>query len=156
VARLEKEFAAVHSERPDLRVVLASDGAPTQWEELRSLADRVIGDKPRTELLDFFHCASRLGTAAKAIWGHRYPPSPKAQSRRAKRQEKANKNTHHYPEQDGTGRNTTRQDPDPDPRKRGRTLSLSTETSAATQGGRSAYLTGKAAKQLGGGPSPRR
>jgi hypothetical protein len=69
VARLEKEFAAVHSERPDLRVVLASDGAPTQWEELRSLADRVIGDKPRTELLDFFHCASRLGTAAKAIWG---------------------------------------------------------------------------------------
>ena len=70
VARLEKEFAAVHSERPDLRVVLASDGAPTQWEELRSLADRVIGDKPRTELLDFFHCASRLGTAAKAIWGH--------------------------------------------------------------------------------------
>ncbi len=69
VARLEKEFAAVHRERPDLRVVLASDGAPTQWEELRSLANRVIGDKPRTELLDFFHCASRLGTAAKAIWG---------------------------------------------------------------------------------------
>lgn len=69
VARLEKEFAGVHRERPDLRVVLASDGAPTQWEELRSLADRVMGDKPRTELLDFFHCASRLGTAAKAIWG---------------------------------------------------------------------------------------
>ena len=70
VARLEKEFAAVHRERPDLRVVLASNGAPTQWEELRSLAHRVIGDKPWTELLDFFHCASRLGTAAKAIWGN--------------------------------------------------------------------------------------
>jgi len=70
VARLEKEFAGVHKERPDLRVVLASDGAPTQWEELRSLADRVLGDKPWTELLDFFHCASRLGTAAKAIWGN--------------------------------------------------------------------------------------
>jgi hypothetical protein len=69
VARLEKEFAGVHRERPDLRVVLASDGAATQWEELRSLADRVMGNKPRTELLDFFHCASRLGTAAKAIWG---------------------------------------------------------------------------------------
>jgi predicted RNA-binding Zn ribbon-like protein len=69
VARLEKEFAAVHQERPDLRVVLASDGALTQWEELRSMADRVLGDKPRTELLDFFHCAARLGTAAKAIWG---------------------------------------------------------------------------------------
>jgi len=69
MARLEKEFAAVHQERPDLRVVLASDGAPTQWEELRSMADRVLGDKPRTELLDFFHCAARLGTAAKAIWG---------------------------------------------------------------------------------------
>ena len=69
VSRLEKEFAAVHQERPDLRVVLASDGAPTQWEELRSLADRVLGDKPRTELLDFFHGAARLGSAAKAIWG---------------------------------------------------------------------------------------
>jgi len=69
MTRLEKEFAAVHAERPDLRVVLASDGAPTQWEELRSMADRVLGDKPRTELLDFFHCAARLGTAAKAIWG---------------------------------------------------------------------------------------
>ena len=70
VARLEKEFAAVHRERPDLHVVLASDGAPTQWEELRALVNRVIGDKPRTELLDFFHCSSRLGTAAKAIWGN--------------------------------------------------------------------------------------
>jgi hypothetical protein len=69
VARLEKEFAAVHQERPDLRVVLASDGAPTQWEELRAIGNRVLGDKPRTELLDFFHCAARLGTAAKAIWG---------------------------------------------------------------------------------------
>jgi hypothetical protein len=69
MARLEKEFAAVHKERPELRVVLASDGAPTQWEELRAMANRVLGDKPRTELLDFFHCAARLGTAAKAIWG---------------------------------------------------------------------------------------
>jgi hypothetical protein len=69
VARLEKEFRAVHEQRPDLRVVLASDGAPTQWEELRGMASRVLGDKPWTELLDFFHCASRLGTAAKAIWG---------------------------------------------------------------------------------------
>ena len=69
VARLEHEFAAVHAQRPDLRVVLASDGAPTQWESLREIAARVLGDKPRTELLDFFHGASRLGTAAKAIWG---------------------------------------------------------------------------------------
>ena len=60
---------AVHAQRPDLRVVLASDGAPTQWESLREIAARVLGDKPRTELLDFFHGASRLGTAAKAIWG---------------------------------------------------------------------------------------
>jgi hypothetical protein len=69
LARMEKELGAVHQQRPDLRVVLASDGAPTHWEELRNLATRVLGDKPCTELLDFFHCASRLGTAAKAIWG---------------------------------------------------------------------------------------
>src|ERR1039458_2134838 len=56
-------------QRPDLRVVLARDGAPTQWESLREIAARVLGDEPRTELLDFFHGASRLGTAAKAIWG---------------------------------------------------------------------------------------
>jgi len=68
-ARLEREFAAVHEQRPDLRVVLASDGAPTQWQALREIAQRVLGDKPRTELLDFFHGASRLGNAAKAIWG---------------------------------------------------------------------------------------
>lgn len=69
VARLEQEFAAVHAQRPDLRVVLASDGAPTQWDSLRKLAARVLGDKPWIELLDFFHGAARLGTAAKAIWG---------------------------------------------------------------------------------------
>lgn len=68
-ARLEREFAAVHERRPDLRPVLASDGAPTQWETLREIAGRVLGDKPWTELLDFFHGASRLGNAAKAIWG---------------------------------------------------------------------------------------
>jgi hypothetical protein len=68
-ARLEREFAAVHEQRPDLHVVLASDGAPTQWEALREIAGRVLDDKPWTELLDFFHGASRLGNAAKAIWG---------------------------------------------------------------------------------------
>jgi len=68
-ARLEREFAAVHEQRPDLRPVLASDGAPTQWETLRGIAGRVLGDQPWTELLDFFHGASRLGNAAKAIWG---------------------------------------------------------------------------------------
>ena len=68
-ARLEREFAAVHEQRPDLRPILASDGAPTQWETLREIAGRVLGDKPWTELLDFFHGASRLGNAAKAIWG---------------------------------------------------------------------------------------
>ena len=68
-ARLEREFASVHEQRPDLRVVLASDGAPTQWESLREIGGRVLGEKPWTELLDFFHGASRLGNAAKAIWG---------------------------------------------------------------------------------------
>ena len=68
-ARVEKEFAAVMATRPDLRVVLASDGAPTQWELLREMAERVMGDRPWSELLDYFHCSSRLGTAADAIWG---------------------------------------------------------------------------------------
>jgi len=69
VERLQKELSTVHERRPDLRVVLGSDGAPTHWEELRGLAHRVLGDIPYTEVLDFFHCASRLGNAAKAIWG---------------------------------------------------------------------------------------
>jgi hypothetical protein len=68
-ARLEREFSAVRQARPDLRVVLASDGAPTQWTTLRDMATRVMGDGTWVELLDFFHAASRLGTAAKAIWG---------------------------------------------------------------------------------------
>jgi DNA-binding transcriptional regulator/RsmH inhibitor MraZ len=67
--RLEREFSAVRQARPDLRVVLASDGAPTQWTILRAMAKRVMGDGKWVELLDFFHAASRLGTAAKAIWG---------------------------------------------------------------------------------------
>jgi hypothetical protein len=69
VERLEKELSAVHAERPELHVVLASDGAPTHWEELRGIAKKVLGDKRWTELLDFFHCAGRVGAAAKAIWG---------------------------------------------------------------------------------------
>lgn len=67
--RLEREFSAVRQSRPDLRVVLASDGAPTQWDTLHAMAKRVMGEDPWVELLDFFHCSSRLGTAAKAIWG---------------------------------------------------------------------------------------
>ena len=61
-ARLEREFAAVHQQRPDLHPVLASDGAPTQWQTLREIAQRVLGDKPWTELLDFFH-----GDVTKAV-----------------------------------------------------------------------------------------
>ena len=59
-ARVEAEFAAVMAARPDLRVVVASDGAPTQWALLRAMAERVMGDRPWSELLDFFHCSSRL------------------------------------------------------------------------------------------------
>lgn len=69
VDRLQREFADVHAERPDLRVVFASDGAETQWRSLEQIANAVLGDGPRVMLLDFFHCAMRVGTAAKAVWG---------------------------------------------------------------------------------------
>ena len=69
VERLEAELRAVVAERPDLRVVLASDGAPSHWTSLRAMANRVLADREWTELLDFFHAASRLGTAANDIWG---------------------------------------------------------------------------------------
>jgi len=69
VERLEDELRAVVAERPDLHVVLASDGAPNHWTSLRDLANRVLGSKRWTEVLDFFHAASRLGTAANEIWG---------------------------------------------------------------------------------------
>lgn len=70
VMRLEAELRAVVAERPDLRPVLASDGAPNHWTSLRAMAGRVFGEGTNwTELLDYFHAASRLGNAANDIWG---------------------------------------------------------------------------------------
>jgi len=70
-AQLEAELESVVSERPDLDVVFASDGALTHWEELERMAERM---RPRITgriffAVDFYHAAEYLTKAAEIVWG---------------------------------------------------------------------------------------
>jgi hypothetical protein len=70
-AELEAELNAVLSERPDMNIVLASDGAEPQWRTLEGIESRL----PNTftghtmKLVDAFHVAEYLQKAANAIFG---------------------------------------------------------------------------------------
>jgi hypothetical protein len=70
-AELEAELGAVLSERPDMNVVFASDGAEPQWQTLEAIESRL----PNTftghtmKLVDAFHVAEYLQKAANAIFG---------------------------------------------------------------------------------------
>lgn len=70
-AQLEAEIESVLTERPDLDIVFASDGALTHWEELQRIAERV---RPRITgriffAVDFYHAAEYLTKAADIVWG---------------------------------------------------------------------------------------
>jgi hypothetical protein len=66
------EAKTVAAERPDLRVVLASDGAEGQWAILGRLHSEALPENAQAEavwLQDFFHVAEHLQKAADAIYG---------------------------------------------------------------------------------------
>lgn len=75
VAVLEAELHAVLRERPDVDVVLASDGAAPQWAALKGIKSRLpetfTGDT--MDLVDAFHVAEYVQKAAGAIEGHDSP-----------------------------------------------------------------------------------
>ena len=62
-SELEAEFQWAVSQRPDLTVVKIADGAPDNWEFLSDLGEGGI------EILDFYHAATHLKTAADAVHG---------------------------------------------------------------------------------------
>jgi hypothetical protein len=71
---LEDELQAALCERPDLKICFAADGNPTQWELLEAMGARLpaeVQDEP-VSLLDFYHCAAYLESAANAV----HPESP--------------------------------------------------------------------------------
>jgi hypothetical protein len=68
---LNAEMQLALEKRPDLTPILASDGAPGQWNILADIRAQ-MPDGPReraTELIDFFHVAEHLQDAADAIDG---------------------------------------------------------------------------------------
>jgi len=63
-AQIEAEFNWAMAERPDLKIAKLADGAPDNWEFLRTL-----GGGEGTEILDFYHAAEHLKDAADAVHG---------------------------------------------------------------------------------------
>lgn len=67
--RLLADVVASLAQRPDLQVVLLSDGAPELRNLLRSTFDEMTLGVPVTELLDFWHLVEKLAPAAQVIFG---------------------------------------------------------------------------------------
>jgi hypothetical protein len=67
--RLLADALAIRHERPDLRVVLLSDGAPELRDLLRSTLDEATLGTKVYELLDFWHLLEKLAPAAQAVYG---------------------------------------------------------------------------------------
>ena len=72
-AHLAATAEAFLAQRPDLHLVLLSDGAPDHWTFL----ERWAGERPHTSLADFWHAAEYLKGALDDYYGER---SPKASS----------------------------------------------------------------------------
>lgn len=72
---LELELNHALSQRPDLDIVVASDGDRHQWEILEQIVLRLPGTLTGTVryLLDFFHAAEHLGEAAALVHGSGTP-----------------------------------------------------------------------------------
>jgi len=70
-AELEAELGAVLSERHDMNIVFASDGAEPQWQTLEAIESRLPDSFTghTMKLVDAFHVAEYLQKAANAIFG---------------------------------------------------------------------------------------
>jgi hypothetical protein len=75
VALLEKELMAVVSERADVNVVFASDGAAPQWGSLAQIKSRLPTrfSGHSMDLVDAFHVAEYVQQAADALEGKDTP-----------------------------------------------------------------------------------
>lgn len=71
IAQVEEELKAVLAERPDLRVVFGSDGAPLHWEAFEQMASRLPKKNAddAKQILDFYHAAEYLTDGANAALG---------------------------------------------------------------------------------------
>ncbi|MFQ5974671.1 MAG: ISKra4 family transposase [Alphaproteobacteria bacterium] len=67
--RLLADAVAILQQRPDLRVVLLSDGAPEMRNLLRSALDETTLGTTVHELLDFWHLLEKLAAAARVVYG---------------------------------------------------------------------------------------
>lgn len=67
--RLLADAVATLAQRPDLRVVLLSDGAPEMRNLLRTALDETTLGTTIYELLDFWHLLEKLGAATQVVYG---------------------------------------------------------------------------------------
>jgi len=67
--RLLADAVAILEQRPTLRVVLLSDGAPEMRTLLRSALDASILGTTAYEFLDFWHVLEKLASAAQVVYG---------------------------------------------------------------------------------------
>jgi len=72
--RLLADAVAILEQRPNLTVVLLSDGAPEMRTLLRSALDESTLGTPVYELLDFWHLLEKLGAAAQVLYGEAVAP----------------------------------------------------------------------------------
>jgi hypothetical protein len=75
VGQLDKELSTVLAERPELNICFASDGALTNWDALEGIAAKLPATACGTRifLVDLYHVAGYLGTAAGIVAGEGTP-----------------------------------------------------------------------------------
>jgi len=79
--RLLADAVAILEQRPELRVVLLTDGAPELRDLLRSALDEATLGTTVYELLDFWHLLEKLAPAAAVVYGETRAPAVVAQWR---------------------------------------------------------------------------
>lgn len=72
--RLLADAVAILEQRPELRVVLLTDGAPELRDLLRSALDEATLGTTVYELLDFWHLLEKLASAAQVVHGEARAP----------------------------------------------------------------------------------
>jgi hypothetical protein len=72
--RLLADAVAILEQRPDLRVVRLSDGAPEMRELLRDALDETTLGTTVYDLLDFWHVFEKLAPAAQVMYGEMRAP----------------------------------------------------------------------------------